>query len=671
MLLRGTVDLPRIWRLPALYLAPVAAGWEVLGWVKTNPLPTILIVLLPFVFFGMLTFSTMLVSRLSFPMAARFVLFGQVGVVSLETRCPAWESELRDALRRQGTVNNRTPLTIPTLLRRQAFQRYVDLHGKQEELILRTDGLRLATADRTKAWLAAWEASVATLAEEGTPPAPAKVTTTLIAPLAQALGLQILEVRSIDRCHAAVVSAPALQLRIPPRFPLVFVEPSAIRPGIEDDLVDLNQVLDLGEFFTLTVPFEAPRRAEANAQQLKHLLTASPHAHDFIVLSHEDVLTLLSSREPTAHLVKCILDQVDLTVVSPFVTSGPVTDRMFFGRDQEIKTITQALPRTDFALVGNRKIGKTSLLHRIERTLERSGECVPISLNFQAVRDYATLFDTLAQETGFSPAGPTPRAFSGLIARLRRQHPDRMPVLLIDEVDDMLAFDARHDHALSKVWRTLAFAGACRFVFVGSRILAQALRDADSPFFNFPQEIRLGFLLPDKARAVISGPMDELGVELEPQQPLLDRILDLSSCHPNLVQFICEQLIERISGRGQRRILISDLDTVVTSGDFADYYLDTLWGQAEPLERAVTLLGDPAGFTMPDIETALAAHDFDAPRRAVKAALDMLTLYSVLARQGRTYTFAPASFPRILRDTQEVDYLLEEMRHRWAETTRK
>jgi len=494
-------------------------------------------------------------------------------------------------LRRQGVVDRRTGLDIPAPLRRQAFERYQDLYGEREELVLRSDSLRLTAAGRTQAWLAAWEPLVTALADTGTLDASTQVAP-LVYPVAQALGLRQIQTRSLRGLHAAVVSAPTLRLKIPPRFPLVFVEPAAIQPGIEDDLMDLSQVLDLGEFFALVIPFEAPEGTEANAQQLKTLLQASPYAHDLIVLSHEDVLTLLSAREPAARLVEYILEQVDLTVVSPFVTSGPVPDRMFFGRDQEIKTVTQALPDSDFALVGNRKIGKTSLLRRIERILENSEECVPIPLNFQAVRDDRSLFDTLEHETGFAAASTDPHAFSGFVAHLRQQHPERLPVLLIDEVDDLLSFDAGRGYDLSGVWRTLAFDGACRFILVGSRVLAQSLRDADSPFFNFPREIRVGFLRQDKARAMVSGPMDELGIQLKPRQELLDGILDLSSCHPNLVQFICAQLIERISGRGERRILIADLDEVATSGDFADYYMDTVWGKTEPLERAITILGD-------------------------------------------------------------------------------
>jgi len=296
---------------------------------------------------------------------------------------------------------------------------------------------------------------------------------------------------------------------------------------------------------------------------------------------------------------------------------------------------------------------------------------VPIFLNLQTVRDAASLFDTLAQEDGFVAASTEPRAFSDLIGHLHRHHPDRMPVLLMDEVDNLLAFDAGRGYALSAVWRTLAFDGACRFVFVGSRVLAQVLRDAGSPFFNFPQEIRVGFLRPDKARAVVAGPMDELGIELDPRQALLDGILDLSSCHPNLVQSICARLVERISARGERRILMADLDEVAVSGEFAEHYLYTLWGETKPLERAITILGEPAGFTMSDVKAVLVENGFDATRLAIKEALDMLTIYSVLTRKGRTYTFAPASFPRILRETHEVDYLLQRAHCEWAKTTEK
>jgi len=601
-----------------------------------------------------------------------YAMISEAGALEpwLDTCWPSWERDLREMLRCQGTVNRRTALDIPAPLRRQALKRYFDLYGEREELTLRRDSLRLTTAGRTQAWLTAWESLVTTLVETGTLPASMQATS-LVDPLTQALGLRQTGTRSLGGLHAVVVGAPALRLRIPPHFPLVLIEPSAIQPGIESELVNLSQVLDLGEFFALIIPFEVPETVEANANRLKALLRVSPYPHDLIVLSHEDVLALLSARDPAGCLVECILDQVDLTIVSPFVTSGPVPDRMFFGRKQEIKTIIQALPRADFALVGSRKVGKTSLLQRIERILGGSEQYIPIPLNFQAVRDDATLFDTLAQELGFAAANADPRAFSEFIVHLRLQHPGRMPILLIDGVDDLLSFDAERGYGLSAMWCALALDGACRFIFAGSRVLARALRDADSPFFNFPQEVRLGFLRPDKARAVVSGPMDELGIELEPRRPLLDRILDLSSCHPNLVQFLCAQLIERISGRGERRILMADLDAVATSSGFVDYYLGMLWGQAEPLERAITILGDPAGFTMPDVEAALAGRGFVALRSAVKEALDMLTVYSMLTRKGRTYTFALASFPRILRETQEVDYLLEEARRGWVEAIKK
>jgi hypothetical protein len=667
---QGKMSQPFILRLPSAYLTLVAAGWEIVSWVGENPLPAAAIALLPGLLLMVVTYNTMHATRTSFPVALRLVLIGQFGKVSLDEQWPSIERDVRDALRRQGAIDRHTSLDIPPPLRLQALERYFKLYRQQEELIFRSDSLRLTSAARTQAWLAAWVHLVSILAEIGEPPALTELAS-LVEPLTKALGLHPLEARSLGGLHAIVVSAPPLRLKIPSRFPLVYVEPLAVQPGVDEALLDLNQVLDLTEFFSLIIPFEAPGSRDTNALQLKNLLRPSPYAHDFIVLSHEDILTMLSACDPAAHLVACILEQVDLTVVSPFVTSGPVPERMFFGRDHEIRTITQALPGADFALIGNRRVGKTSLLVRVERILRRSEECLPLPLNFQVVRDDSTLFDLLTQETGFAVADADPRAFSGFVAHLRQQHPDRrMPVLLIDEVDDLLAFDADRGYPLSNGWRMLSFNKDCGFVFAGSRVLTRAMRDADSPFFNFPREIRVGFLQPDTARAMVSGPMDELGIELEPRQEFLDRILYLSSCHPNLVQFICAGLIRQISARGERRIDLDNLAEVEAGGEFANYYLETLWGQTNSLERAITILGNPAGFTMPDVETALAEHGFKASRRAVKEALDMLTIYSVLRRRGRTYTFAPASFPHILRGTQEVDFLLHEARHRWVETVR-
>src|SRR5512140_1968973 len=102
---------------------------------------------------------------------------------------------------------------------------------------------------------------------------------------------------------------------------------------------------------------------------------------------------LLGARDPARRLVEVILDQVDLTVVSPYVTSGPVPENMFFGREHELKTIMRTVRNTNFAIVGGLQIGKTSVLSRVYRLLEEAPEFQPFYLDCQAVHSNTVFFE--------------------------------------------------------------------------------------------------------------------------------------------------------------------------------------------------------------------------------------------------------------------------------------
>ncbi|MEZ4613924.1 MAG: hypothetical protein R2867_00215 [Caldilineaceae bacterium] len=55
--------------------------------------------------------------------------------------------------------------------------------------------------------------------------------------------------------------------------------------------------------------------------------------------------------------------QVSLSVLSPYETSKPVTGSRFFGREAEVRRIISS--DANFAIMGIRRIGKTSLLKEI------------------------------------------------------------------------------------------------------------------------------------------------------------------------------------------------------------------------------------------------------------------------------------------------------------------
>ena len=111
-----------------------------------------------------------------------------------------------------------------------------------------------------------------------------------------------------------------------------------------------------------------------SAESIKRHIRQSPYRSDFVVLDHGAVWEILAKAEPIQRISKEILGQVDLMAVSPFELGGPVSDKMFFGRLAEEKTLTRAIADSNFAVVANRKIGKTSLLNRVARTLTKDPE---------------------------------------------------------------------------------------------------------------------------------------------------------------------------------------------------------------------------------------------------------------------------------------------------------
>jgi len=79
--------------------------------------------------------------------------------------------------------------------------------------------------------------------------------------------------------------------------------------------------------------------------------------------------------------------------------------------------------------------------------------------------------------------------------------------------------------------------------------------------------------------------------------------MDLSSCHPNIVQYICQRLIIQINRRGSRRITMADLEAVRTSSQFSEYFTEVTWGNASALEKLISLLLiDQGPVTLSDIE---------------------------------------------------------------------
>ncbi len=566
---------------------------------------------------------------------------------------PLWDAEISHALWTFGQANESNIPKLPYRRLARALQRYVNLHP-DDGLTLQTSPIALKLDNYLPAqrflshWKAAWEVGDS---EE----AFVSVTSQMVDQLCKFLGFVRMEERAYKGLIGYVVRAPSLRLKIPARFPIVFIPHHEVNEEDIRVLRDLMGVLNMTSYFALIVDLrDAP---DVDQQQsLKRLVRQA--IHDFIVLDGQDMRTLLAARDHPRRLIQIILDQVDLTVVSPYVTSGPVPTNMFFGREHELKTIMRTVRDTNFAIIGGRKIGKTSVLARVHRLLQEVPEFAPLYLDCQAVRSDTDFFEAIYALWRTPLPSPTPEGFRRMMTDMIAKTPNHAIVLLFDEIDGLLQFDVNRGEQLFRIFRALAQENQVRFIFCGEKVLSAALRNPRLVFFNFCNVLPLTYLTPQEACRVVIEPMQEMGIALEDDGDLAEHIVSLTSGHPNIVQYLCQKLIERVNLRHERYIRRADVDALCQSTQFSEYFATISWGNANALERLVTLimLERPA-VTIGEMADLLRARGLGVPPAQLESAFDGLCLYSILRRDGPKYAFAADAFPAVLRRSQDVDGL--------------
>lgn len=457
-----------------------------------------------------------------------------------------------------------------------------------------------------------------------------------------------------------MVEAPLLWIRHS-RFPILFIAYDQRRPDVLDTVVKQLENAKATEHFALLVVVPTRDGGTGNeAQELRHRVSDSVFRYDFVVLDRQHLASIIGQGS-AQRLIEIILQQgIELASISPYVVRGPVSDNMFFGRAKEIKTVAQAIQTSDFAIVGGRRIGKSSILLKLNRLLNNDPRYRAVYMNCEDKFDYGDLFEALTGQIGEIFNGEDPQGFRKFVVRLKAATPNQQLVFLFDEVDELLAFDAGLTPAsrLFKTFRTLSHEDVCRFVFSGSRILRHYQRDPQSPLFNFCQDLPLRPLDERSVAEIVSKPMQQLGIELLDEGSLIGHIIQVSSCHPNIVQWLCDRLIKTISTR--RRITADDLKAVSADYEFLREYVATAWGDAGVLEKLISVLIERSDFTLSDVCEALAPHGVIDKDR-IQESLDILQLYSLLDCDRHVYRFRLTHFPRAVRQVETLPSLIESL----------
>jgi len=386
---------------------------------------------------------------------------------------------------------------------------------------------------------------------------------------------------------------------------------------------------------------------------------AAPYACDVALMGLRELQRIVVAREPQAVLRRLILSKVNLISISPYVTKGATSDNIFFGREPELREIYQHIATVSYAVIGGRRIGKSSLLGRLYRIRLPAAGFRTVYHDCSSTPTYEAFINALIVKWRPEPPSDAPTTFGDLL----RSPPDDKPlVLLLDETDELVPADRAHKWQLFNALRALANSDRIQVVLSGERTLRDALQDPTGPLFNFANDMLLGPLDFRAVEELVTRPMKQLEIELVDESAMARRIYDFTSGHPNVVQRLCRRLIERLNEQGTRRITPNDVDAVIDDPRFQEEdFLGTYWERATPLEQIISLLmaQEARSYRLQAILDLLAAQDLHPDPEVVKAALDRLVdLRSILRRSQAGYEFAVEAFPLVVANTTTAEDLL-------------
>lgn len=449
--------------------------------------------------------------------------------------------------------------------------------------------------------------------------------------------------------------------RLPPVMPILFLQSPKLTNKALDALRFLitKKLKQFGNIGMLVLFSE--QHTFASEVELLKTQVSQPYAYDVIPIDFGFLKRLLLSGEPRQVVCRFVLDQVDVASVSPFIITGPAPDSMFFGREKELREIIKHAATASHAVIGGRRIGKTSILKRLERVRLPNAGFRALYHDCSFTPTQAELVQAAAAEKTWFPEPPTslPASFASVIQAL----PDDKPlVILLDEADKLIEPDRRSGYPLFNTLRGIANAGRCRFVLSGEQALRTELTNPNSPLFNFANEMLIGCLDFPAVEELVTRPMKQLEIELADEAEIVQHIWDFTSGHPNIVQRLCQRLIVRLNERQGRRLTPSDVEAVVADPDFLRKdFLNVYWERATALERLCSLVmaADDSIRTLTVVHEALASHGIEVTLNQVDDALERLVdLRNILQRTAEGYDFAVTAFPEVIAKTARLDDLI-------------
>jgi AAA+ ATPase superfamily predicted ATPase len=274
-------------------------------------------------------------------------------------------------------------------------------------------------------------------------------------------------------------------------------------------------------------------------------------------MDRSDIESAFAANDPVTRskiLSNALIKFLGRETLSPYISGRPAIGGRFFGRLSAVKSIFHG--GTNWTVLGNRRIGKTSLLQEIRARFRLQGVETGWVYGGKCNSTLDVVYDILKELGQFRTADHViadPYKTRNLPSYIHKMADSdkRSVALFIDELDHILEFDAKQNFEMLELLRaTFQNHESCRIFMAGFRQVMEASNSIDHPLFNFTKPCYLQLLSREEALDMITRPLSNLGIDLS-RSDLPNAIYRQTSGQPELIQIHCAETIRLFEDGGK------------------------------------------------------------------------------------------------------------------------
>jgi len=296
-------------------------------------------------------------------------------------------------------------------------------------------------------------------------------------------------------------------------------------------------------------------------------LKAHAAAANVAILDRRAIEAIMDARKGSAKersLGTALAESLGRLKLSPYVIGKHATGSRFFGRRTHIHKLLPGRQGSGCTIVGNRRIGKTSLMKEVQRRMMAEDENLLVADIYGGPKFRDTYEVLSAIIKGLQPEARLlqerePDLIRKFPSHIRQLAAERSVAVFIDEFDGLLIFDAEHNYELLDTLREAFSNDRCHIFFAGFRITMEAKANKQCPLHNFGRLVALGPLTREETVEMITKPTANLGIDIS-QSDLTGAIYRETAGQPELIQYCGSELIHYYEEKGQ----LPDATTLLT-----------------------------------------------------------------------------------------------------------